>query len=277
MGAVLALVSSLLWGTGDFIAGYLSRRRSPMAVLGGSQIVGFVVMLVIATLTMSWGASPGGYLVWGVLASLAGASALLAFYTALATGPMGVVSPISALGVLVPLAVGLFRGETPTALQYVGILLAIIGVVLASGPEISGAAGLRPVVLSVAAAVGFGLFFVFVAAGAQESTVMTMTAQRGTTTLLIIGAALIARQGVGGLQRGDVPWLVAIGVFDIAANLMFGLSTTEGLLAVVSVLGSLYPVVTVVLAWVVLRERLAPAQYIGVIVALTGVAAISAG
>lgn len=277
MGAVLALFSSLLWGTGDFLAGYLSRRRSPLAVLGGSQIVGFIVMLVVATATMSWGASPAGYLGWGVLASLAGAGALLAFYTALATGPMGVVSPISALGVLVPLAVGLFRGETPTALQYVGILLAVVGVVLASGPEISGAAGLRPVVLSAVAAVGFGLFFVFVAAGAQESTVMTMTAQRGTTTLFIIAAALVARRGVGGLQRGDIPWLVAIGVFDIAANLMFGLSTTEGLLAVVSVLGSLYPVVTVVLAWAVLRERLAPAQYIGVAVALAGVAAISAG
>ncbi len=277
MGAILAMVSSLLWGSGDFMAGYLSRRRQPIAVLGGSQIVGLFVMLLIATVTASWGAAPGGYLLWGVLASFSGLLGLLSFYTALATGPMGVVSPISALGVLVPLAVGLFTGELPTALQYLGILLAIVGVVLASGPEISGEAGLRPVLLAGLAALGFGLFFVFVAIGARESTIMTMTTQRATTTVLLIAAALVTRKGFDGLHRQDLGWLVAIGSFDIAANLLFGLSTTMGLLAVVSVLGSLYPIVTVLLAWIVLRERLSVPQYIGVSVALVGVAAISAG
>ena len=105
---------------------------------------------------------------------------------------------------------------------------------------------------------------------------MTMTAQRTTTTIVVIIMALVAR-GVGDLQRSDIGWLVAIGTFDIVANLVFAIATTMGLLAIVSVLGSLYPVVTVVLAWLVLRERLAPAQYVGVAVALVGVAAISAG
>ncbi len=277
MGAVFALLSSLLWGSGDFLAGYLSRRRSPVAVFCGSQVVGLLVMLIVATATHSWGADPAGYVLWGVLASLAGAVSLLSFYTALAIGPMGVVSPISALGVLVPLAVGLFRGETPSAWQYVGIVLAIVGVVLASGPEVSGAAGLRPVLLACVAALGFGTFFVVVAVGAEESNIMTMTTQRATTTLLIVVAAVVLRRGFGGLQRADAGWLLAIGIFDISANLMYGLSTTHGMLAVVAVLGSLYPVVTVVLAWLVLRERLVVAQYVGVAVALLGVAAISAG
>lgn len=276
MAALLALLSSLLWGTGDFLAGALSRRRAVAGVLGGSQVVGFAVMVVIATATRSWGADPAGYLAWAVLASFSGFLGLFAFYTALATGRMGVVSPIAALGVLVPLAAGLFAGELPTALQYVGIVLAIIGVVLASGPEISGEAGLRPVLLASLAALCFGLFLVFVAKGAEESAVMTMTAQRATTTVIVLIAVAITRS-VGGLQRNDIGWLIAIGTFDITANLLFSIATTQGLLAITSVLGSLYPVVTVVLAWIVLREKLAPAQYVGVAVALAGVAAISAG
>ena len=276
MAALLALLSSLLWGTGDFMAGYLSRRRSAIAVLGGSQVVGFVVMVVIATATGSWGADPAGYLGWAIGASAAGFLGLLSFYTALASGRMGVVSPIAALGVLVPLAAGLIAGELPTGLQYVGIVLAIVGVVLASGPEVSGATGSRPVLLAALAALFFGLFLVFVARGSQESAIMTMTAQRTTTTIVVIIMAVVAR-GVGDLQRNDIGWLVAIGTFDIVANLVFAIATTMGLLAIVSVLGSLYPVVTVVLAWLVLRERLAPAQYVGVAVALVGVAAISAG
>jgi len=276
VGALLALLSSLLWGTGDFLAGYFSRRRAALSVLGGSQIVGFFVMLVIATATRSWGADPAGYLGWAIGASVAGFLGLLAFYTALASCRMGVVSPIAALGVLVPLAAGLIAGELPTGLQYLGIVLAIVGVVLASGPEISGATGARPVLLAAFAALCFGLFLVFVAKGAQESAIMTMTAQRSVTALIVVGLAVGSRS-VGGLQRNDIGWLIAIGTFDIVANLMFALATTQGLLAIVSVLGSLYPVVTVVLAWAVLRERLAPAQYVGVAVALVGVAAISAG
>lgn len=276
MGALLALLSSLLWGTGDFLAGYLSRKRSAVAVLGGSQVVGLAVMLVIATATGAWSANPRYYLGWAALASISGLLGLLAFYTALAGGRMGVVSPIAALGVLVPLAAGLLAGEIPSTVQYLGIVLAIVGVVLASGPEVSGATGARPVLLAAFAALCFGLFLVFVAEGSQESAIMTMTAQRSVTACVVLAAAVVSR-GVGGLQTADIGWLVAIGTFDVVANLMFAFATTYGMLAIVSVLGSLYPVVTVVLAWAVLRERLAPAQYVGVAVALVGVAAISAG
>lgn len=233
-------------------------------------------MIIIATATGSWGADPAGYLGWAAGASVAGFLGLLAFYTALAGGRMGVVSPIAALGVLVPLGAGLIAGELPTGLQYMGIVLAIVGVVLASGPEISGETGARPVLLAAFAAVCFGLFLVFVARGSEESAVMTMTAQRSVTTVIVMTTALLARS-VGGLQRNDIAWLIAIGTFDIVANLVFAIATTQGLLAIVSVLGSLYPVVTVILAWAILRERLAPAQYVGVAVALIGVAAISAG
>jgi len=189
---------------------------------------------------------------------------------------MGVVSPIAALGVLVPLGVGLMQGESPQLLQYLGIVLAVIGVILASGPEIHGDAGVRPVLLACLAAVAFGLFLVFVAIGAETSAVMTMTAQRTTSVVLVLIVVALTRT-TGGVRPRDAGWLIAIGAFDVLANLLFGLAATAGMLSIVSVLGSLYPVVTVLLAWLILKERLNPVQYVGVTIALIGVAAISFG
>ncbi len=276
MSALLALLSSALWGTGDFMAGWLSRRRSVFAVTGSTQAVGLVVMLAVATVTGSWSVGWGDYVLWGLLSSFAGLGGLLMFYTALASGRMGVVSPIAALGVLVPLSVGLLSGETPAPVQYMGIVLAVVGVVLASGPEVSGATGVRPVLLALGAALGFGSFYVFLSYGAETSTVMTLLVQRTGATVLILAGALIKRS-TGDLQRSDIGLVLAIGTFDIAANLTFGIASETGLLSVVSVLGSLYPVVTAILAWAVLKERLAAAQYIGVAVAMIGVVAINAG
>lgn len=278
MGILLALLSSGMWGTADFVAGELSRRRAALAVVGAAQIIGLGFMLVVATATGAWWAAipVGDYLVWAALASIAGIIGLGSFYTALASGRMGVVSPIAALGVLVPLAAGLLQGDQPTPVQLVGIVIAICGVVLASGPEVSGGVGLKPLLLACLAALMFGLFLVFVAYGSQASAVLTMTSQRMVSATIAVIAVLVLRS-VGGLQRSDGPRLLLIGVFDVSANLLFGLATTFGLLAIISVLGSLYPVVTVVLAWLVLKERLLPAQTAGIAAAFAGVAMISGG
>jgi drug/metabolite transporter (DMT)-like permease len=278
VGILLALASSAMWGTADFLAGELSRRRAALAVAGASQLVGLAFMLVALLLSGEYAAGVPfrEYVGWAILASLSGLSGLVAFYTALASGRMGVVSPIASLGVLVPLGVGFLRGESPSGLQDFGILIAVVGVVLASGPEVSGKVGLRPVLLALLAALMFGLFAVFLAAGSQASAVLTLTAQRTTSALVIVVLALIVGS-IGGLQRSDLPRLTVIGVFDVGANLAFGIATTLGLLAVVAVLGSIYPVVTVILAWAVLRERLLPVQYIGVAATLVGVALIAAG
>ncbi len=275
MASLLALFSSVLWGSADYVAGKLSRRRHVLVVLGGTQTVGLVAMLVVATLTGAWGAPPD-YLGWAVLASVSGATGLALYYRALAIGTMGVVSPIAALGVLVPLAFGLAGGEQPTTLQVLGIVLALVGVVAASGPEVHGDAGWVPVLLAGGSAVFLGTSLVAIAQGSETSVVMTMTVMRITTVTLMALAVLALRRSVT-VTRAEAPAFVAVGLMDVGANLAFGLASTLGMLSLVSIFGSLYPVATILLARFIDHERLRPVQQVGVVLVLGGVAAITAG
>jgi uncharacterized membrane protein len=275
VAALFALLSSAMWGSADYVAGKLSRRRHVLVVLGGTQAVGLLAMLVAATVTGAW-AAPRDYLGWAVLASMSGATGLALYYRALAIGTMGVVSPIAALGVLVPLAVGLAGGDQPTTLQVVGIVLALVGVVAASGPEVHGDAGWAPVLLAGGSAAFLGTSLVAIARGSDTSVVMTMTVMRITTVSLMALALLALRRSVT-VTRAEAPAFVAVGLMDVGANLAFGLASTLGMLSLVSVFGSLYPVATILLARFIDHERLRPVQQVGVVLALTGVAAITAG
>lgn len=277
MAALLALLSSVLWGGSDFLGGTVSRRLAAPVVVGASQLVG---LLAVTAVTAGLGelGGPSGYLPWAVGAGLAGLVGLVAFYSALAIGTMGVVSPIAALGVVVPVLVGLLRGERPGTVQVFGIVLAVVGVVLASGPELSGRAGARPLLLAVLAAFAFGLALLFIAEGGRTSTLMTLVAMRATSVaVMVVALGAVARRTSLGLRAGDVPVITVMGVGDVGANLAFGVASTKGLVSVVAVLGSLYPVVTVLLARVVLAERLARVQNVGVAVALAGVVLIAVG
>ena len=275
MAALFALVSSLMWGTADFLGGVTSRRVRPLAVYGLSQVAGFVLLVVAATVVGEWTADPG-YWPWAIASSLLGLVGMLSFYAALSIGPMGIVSPLVALSVLLPIAVGLLTGEVPGALQVLGIIAAVAGILLASGPELSGAESARPLVLAGVAALAFGGMYLTMAEGSRTSALMTMTGMRITTVTIFVVILAVTRS-LGGARRRDALPLIVIGVFDASANVAFGVATTMGLLATTSVLGSLYPVVTAVLAAVVLHERLRAVQYVGVAVAMTGVVLISAG
>lgn len=275
MAAVLALLSSLMWGTADFLGGSVSRRVRPVAVYGLSQAVGFVVLVAIATAVGGWGTDPG-YWPWAIASSLLGAVGMLAFYSALAIGPMGIVSPLVALSVMVPVAFALLVGEVPTGVQVLGIIGAVIGILLASGPELSGAESARPLLLAGVAAISFGGMYITMAKGSEVDALMTMTGMR-VTTVVIFAVVLAFARSLGGAQPRDLLPLAIIGIFDAAANVLFGVATTMGLLSTTSVLGSLYPVVTAILAAVFLHERLKPVQYAGVVVAMTGVILISSG
>lgn len=275
MAALLALSSSLMWGAADFLGGFTSRRIPALAVYGLSQAAGFVVLVLAATVTSSWGADPG-YWPWAIASSLLGMAGMLAFYAALSIGPMGIVSPLVALSVLIPVSFGLLRGEIPAGVQVLGIIAAVVGILLASGPELSGAESARPLILAAVAALGFGGMYLTMAEGSAYSPLMTMTGMRVTTVILFL--VILARvRSLGGASRRDALPLIVIGVFDAGANVAYGVATTLGLLSTTAVLGSLYPVVTAVLAAIFLHERLRAVQYAGVAVAMVGVVMISAG
>ncbi len=279
VAVVLALLSSLLWGSADFLGGTLSRRIPAVLVVLASQTAGLALAVLIAAITGAFGA-PLGYLPWAVVSGLVGAGGLLLFYRALAIGTMGVVSPIAALGVVVPVAIALTTGRLPSAMVLVGLVVAIIGVLAVSGPERSSAAGALTVLMGLGAAVGFGLALYAIARGSQYSPVMTMVAMRVTsvTVLAVVAALSQRRTGIRGLASPR-QWLLvaAAGVLDVSANLAFAYATRHGALAIVAVLGSLYPAATVLLARLVHGERLGRLQQAGVLAALVGVALISAG
>jgi uncharacterized membrane protein len=279
MASFLALLSSGLWGSADYHAGKLSKRFPAVAVLATSQAIGFITGVVLVLITGAWSAEAfgeGGYFFAGALAGLAGYAGLISLYAALSTGRMGVVSPISSLGALIPLAYAIvIKGDQLSLIVSVGVAAALIGGFLASGPEVSQGLPLKPVVLALSAAIFFGLALVFMAIGSQSSALMTMTMMR--TTTLIIGLAIFARyRHIGGLGKPELPILIFIGVADFAANLLLGVATTKGLVSLAMVLGSLYPIATALLAYKFLHERLHKVQYVGIALAVFGVAIISA-
>jgi drug/metabolite transporter (DMT)-like permease len=280
VGTLLALLSSALWGTSDFLGGTASRRLPLIGVVAGSEVFGLIGLFTAAALTGSFG-DPTGYVPWALLAAVASTGGILAFYEALATGTMGVVAPIAALGVAVPVVVGIAQGDRPNALQALGVIVAIFGVVLASGPELrssgeSRSTAARPLLLAVVAAIGFGFVFVGIDHGARTSTIMTLVVMRSTCLFFLLVLAAITGWKQLNVGVGNLPLLAVIGGFDVCANAAFGYATHHGLLSLVAVLSSLYPAVTVVLARSVHHERLTRVQLSGVCAALAGVALLAA-
>lgn len=274
VSVVLALLSSLVWGSSDFLGGLRSKRLPAVAVVGASQSVGLVTMTVV--LLVTHGPQGTAWVAYAVPAGLVGSLALVSFYSGLSAGTMGVVAPIAATGAAVPVLLGVAVGDQPSAVAWVGMAVAVLGTVLASGPEISGGVTARPVLLALVAAVGFGLTLFLIDRGARTSLVSTLWGMRLTSSVVFAVAAVRLRS-VGGVGVRDLPWLVPIGVGDLGANALFATAAGLGMVSVVGVLSSLYPVVTILLARVVLHERLQRVQTVGVVVSLLGVVALAAG
>lgn len=280
MTVFLGISSGLCWGLADFLGGLQARRISALAVTLWSQLAGGLgLLLVLITLQEP---PPVSALLWGAAAGVFGGTALLLFYRGLALGAMTVVAPISASGVLVPVLVGLALGERPGRLATLGIGVTILGILLVSlqeraraGDEYRARAALP---LALGAAMGFGLFYVFVDRGVTGdfSPLWAIAGARAgslTTLLLILS---VGRQSAP--WPGRLAWPVAlVGILDTSANALFAYATTRGELGVASVLGSLYPVTTVLLGRFVLREHLTSLQTVGILLALTGVGLISGG
>ncbi|MEV7445097.1 DMT family transporter [Streptomyces sp. NPDC091204] len=288
MTALFALATAVLWGLADFGGGLLTRRIPALTVVVVSQIVAVLVLGAVVLGTGAW-REAGPQLWFAVGAGLVGPVAMLSFYKALALGPMGVVSPLGSLGVVVPVTAGLVLGERPGLGQFAGIAVAVVGIVLAGGPELRGApVQRRAVVLTLVAAFGFGAVMALIA---QASTTLTglflaLFVQR-ITNVAVGGAALWAqsRRGVPALPAGTgprilwglLPALAFVGLADVAANGTYSLAAQSGPVTLAAVLSSLYPVVTALAAFAVLKERLRGIQAAGAGLALAGTVLLAAG
>jgi drug/metabolite transporter (DMT)-like permease len=263
------------------MGGIQARRVPALSVVLWSEMAS--TGLLVAVLVVLGEQPPGGAMAWGALGGALGAIALTAFYRGLAVGLMSIVAPISAAGAAIPVVAGLLGGEAPTAVEWPGILLAVAGVVLVSLPGDDGvqpqgdrALALR---LAVAAALGFGLFFVIVDAGTRATDASPLWVIGGVRvgSLLTLGAVGVARPAMAALPRGRMGPVAVLGILDTTATSLFAFAATRASIGVVSVLASQYPVVTMALARGLLRERLTPVQRMGVGLALGGVGLLAAG
>ncbi|MEU0525184.1 DMT family transporter [Streptomyces niveus] len=288
MTALFALATALLWGLADFGGGLLTRRTPALTVVVVSQSIAVAVLGVIVVATGAWSAS-GPQLWYAVAAGVVGPVAMLAFYKALALGPMGVVSPLGSIGVAVPVGVGIVVGERPGLLQLAGIAVAVAGIVLAGGPELRGAAvQRRAIALTLIAAVGFGAVMALIAEASTSITglFLALFVQR-VTNVGVGGAALYVsvRRGAralpeeGGFRviRAALPALAFVGLADVAANGTYSIAAQNGPVTVAAVLASLYPVITAIAARGVLKERLRAVQAAGAGLALIGTVLLAAG
>ncbi|SFD09234.1 EamA family transporter [Streptomyces aidingensis] len=287
---VLALATSVLWGLADFGGGMLARRVPALTVVVVSQTLAALVLAAGVLATGAW-QHADGRLWFAVAAGALGPLAMICFYRALALGPMGVVSPLVATAVAVPVTVAMVVGERPAALQYAGIALAVTGVVLAGGPERGGTAPVRQraLLLTLAAALGFGGVLALIAEASDGESLggllLALLVQR-LCNVLAGGAALAAahRRGVPVLPAGGraelraaTPALLFVGVADVVANGTYVLAAGIGPVTVAAVLASLYPVVTALAARGVLRERLRSVQAAGAALTLAGTLLLASG
>jgi drug/metabolite transporter (DMT)-like permease len=277
----LALGASLSWGCSDFLAGLKSRRLPVLAVLAVSQPAG-LALVAVALLAHGGEAPSAAEAGWAAAGGAVGVLALSAFYRGLAAGAMSVIAPVSGTAAAVPLTFGLARGERPSTLQAAGVAIAIVGVVLASRePAENALAGSRLAAgfgFAVLSALGFGFFFVAVdIAGEGGASALWVTLVLRTASFGLVLAAVLAVRPRLPRQAGTIGALLAVGALDMTANVSFAAASTRGLVSVVSVLASLYPVVVVLLARAVLKERISRLQEAGVVLVLAGVALISAG
>lgn len=279
MSLLLGLAAALAWGTSDFLGGRFTRKFPVLTVGLVSQATSCLLLVLVAVIVRP--ELGGTALAWGLAAGLFTSFGGVSLYQGLATGDSAVVAPLSACGAIVPVVFAFASGDAPSAVQTGGIVVTLIGVVLCSlppqGVDFSSSHHLRPVLYGLGAAVGFGLFFVFVDQGASsdEQSLVVLTAARFAGMVLVGAAAAFA--GALTWPGRDLPKLGAGGVIDVSANGFFALATNRGNVAVASVLSSLYPLQTLVLSRLFTEERFTGLRILGAGLALAGVAAISAG
>jgi drug/metabolite transporter (DMT)-like permease len=277
----LGLLSSVLWGLSDYLGGLKSRTFPVPVVLAMMYLSSLAVMLVFVA-ARGEPPPPAENVLAALGAGLVGIAGLSAFYRALAIGTMSIVAPIASTGVALPVIVGLIGGDRPGLLRSAGLALAVVGIVLASREDDEGAANVAQqrlsIVLAVVAGLGFGSYFVLAEIASSGDVAWALVLSRTSAFPIIATIALVVLRR-GGARPGAraLAVLGGIGLLDLGANFLYNYASTIGELSTVAVASSLYPVITVMLAALLLGERVRGVQRIGVVIALVGVVAIAAG
>lgn len=285
MTALLALTASVCWGIGDFLVGTEARRSPVLAVAIGGQAAGVVILAVLVALRDV--APPTGELLWvGIGTGIIGGALFCGIIAALAMGNMARVAPVFGLAAIVPVAVGLARGEDPATVQLIGIAVAIVGVILVSTEDAVESTRERhgntrkALAIALVTAIGSGVMLTGLDHTAEYdpywATLVFRTTGFLTVTALGVAAVITGRVRLRSL-KANVGVLLAFGVADTIATVLWAIASTEGLLSVVAVLGGIFPAVTALLAVLVLHERLDRVQTLGVVVTITGTAMLAAG
>jgi drug/metabolite transporter (DMT)-like permease len=276
LAVALSVASSLVYGVSDFIGGLKTRSLPLLSVLIVSQ--GAALIALALAFGVLYEAPPDGrYLLYGVLAGLSEAVGLAALYRGLAVGVMSIVAPVAAIAPVVPVVAAVALGELPETAQGAGIALAVAGVAIISisrGSDPEREAG-PSVLYGLLTAAGFGGFLVGMDAASEGSVLWALVMAR-TASVVAFAAVFLAVRPALGVRRDELPVLALVGLLIIAADALFAVASTEGLISVVAVLSSLYPVVTMALARIYLHERIERHQQLGIATTLTGVVVISA-
>lgn len=274
----LAVVASLTYGTSDFLGGLATKRGAALSVVVFSHLSGLLLLLLALPFLPPSEPTPAVF-AWGAASGLAGGIGVALLYRALAIGVMSVVAPVTAVcAVIVPLAVGLSLGERPTALAILGVLLAIVAIVLVSqaGSIEAGKRATTALPIAIASGGAIGVFLVFLERAGPSAGLWPLIAARVVSVAFFCVAALISRERLV-LPRGSTALVVGCGVLDMLSNVLYLLAVRRGLLSIVATLTSLYPASTILLAWIVLRERLGPVQWVGVGCAAVAIVLIMSG
>jgi drug/metabolite transporter (DMT)-like permease len=275
LAVVLALGASATWGLADFFGPLKGRTLGPLRVLFWAQLGGLFSIALIVAVRGQGPAESAAFL--AIPAALSGTLGLYAYYQGMRVGAMSVVAPIAGVSAVIPVTVGIASGDRPSGWQALGIAFALAGVFLASRePGRTGSRFAAGVGLALLAAIGFGGYFPPMHAAGDADFWWAALLFRITSTSVIVTATLVRRSAVV-VSRHDLPLLLLVGVGDMSGNLLFAAASAQGLVSITSVLASLYPIVTVLLARAVLGERVARSQEGGILLTLAGVALISAG
>jgi len=266
--------SAVSWGAGDFSGGLASRRCSEFTVVLFSQLIG-AVFLIGMTLIANENMPANRDFVFGALGGIGGSLGLLALYRAFAMGRMGVVAPVSAVvTAIIPVIFAFFIQGLPKPLQLLGFVLALLAVWLISHGN--GDAGItrNELGLPVMAGIGFGIYFIFLGMAAKDSITWPLLSARGASLGIYLALFLFHKKTPP--SKSQLPLIALAGILDMGGNALFAMAAHLGRLDTSVILSSLYPAVTVMLAWVILKERLLPLQWAGVATAMVALVFIAA-